>query len=422
MPFFPTINDTSTDDDPVESTDDTHSATQFVTPLKARRAAFIESKMQRITERPRDTTPNVVIHETEKGEFSLHEADRDIRRCIDAKKDAAPEYRRRIAQLEWIRDNTTDTIERKDAIDEIFRIQKKIDRFESGDLAREYTRSVQPIFDEYERLLQTPVTSGFFSSSKSNCASIKARKRALLSQFVQTASKYVKLTPPKSLTHPNTGKMCPNPECASTSFETDDNDTRYCTVCHTCVQVFDDTPAYRDKDRLNMSKRFRYSCERHFRDAYDRYQAKQNNTVPADVFTRIHEFIDQNTTITRSNITHRQILIVLSMYPKFAKYYEDVWLIHTIVTGHPPPDISAYHDRLFDDYKRQQDIADDIKVSKARKNSLNVYYILCRLLQKNDYKCKLRDFYCLKTDETREDHDRVWTARCKRLDWPVILE
>lgn len=394
----------------------------FVTPLKARRVAFIESKMQRVTKaESRDTSLSVVIRETEKGEFSLHNADRDIRQCIESKKQEIPKSRRRIEQLEWIRDNTTNTIERKDAIDEIFRIEKKIDRYESGEIAREYERSVRPIFIEYEKLLQTPVSSGFFTSSNVNTNTIKQKKRKLLSKFIQTVSKFVKVIPPKSMTYTSSGVRCANPECSSSSFD-QDGDILYCRECNTCIEVFEDAPTYSDKSRLNMTKRFRYSCERHFRDAYDRFQGKQNNIVVQDVFDRIDDFIQQNVTINRNEMTHRQIRIVLELYPQFAKYYEDVWLIHSIVTGIQPADISDYHDCLFEDYKKQQNIADEIKKSKTRKNSLNVYYILCRLLQKNGYKCKLREFYCLKTEDTLEDHNRVWALRCKRLGWPITID
>jgi hypothetical protein len=105
----------------------------------------------------------------------------------------------------------------------------------------------------------------------------------------------------------------------------------------------------------------------------------------------------------------------------YADRYEDVWLVHTHVSGKHPPDISMYEDQLYRDYDLQSAKAGHIKISDDRKNSPNVYYQLCRLLQKNGYKCSLKDFYCIKTDDTRDSHNECWKKRCKFMKWPKPL-
>lgn len=364
--------------------------------------------------------------ETENGEFDIFLLDGMIRKKIKNNESKLPNHEEQLKVLTWIRDNTDDDIERKDAIERIFLLNKEIAKFSNYNQLNEYENSIRPIIEEYNKVLSKKVYSSFVelkgsqgsksSSPNANAKQVEAKKQELQRDFFQIASKYVKINPLKTK---KKTMSCAN--CSGHTFAIDDDDTVYCVKCNTCTNMLESSPAFKDKDRINMSKRFRYSCERHFLDAFDKVQGKQNTYIAPAIIDRIKEFMVQNENINKDTLEIEHIMLVLQMHGYNDKY-EDVYLIHSMVTGKRPRDISKYKDAVLRDYKKQQEISGDIKITCVRKNSLNVYYVLCRLLQKNGYKCKLSEFYCLKTDETKDEHDDVWKRRCEKLGWDVLLD
>jgi len=379
--------------------------------------SFLEQKLQqKKSQCKKDTNSDLIeLIEIEEGEFDIFSLHETIKNKIKDKNEQVPDFHERLERYEWIRDNTDDVIEKKDAMELIFQLKKDIKKFSNDHQLNEYENLTRSIIEEYKKLLSTRTYSNFMNTGKSD-SSKAIKKQELQNQFFQVASKYVKIKPLKSK---KKAMACSN--CGSKTFEMDDDDTFYCGTCHTCYDVLEVCPAFKDKERINMSKRFRYSCERHFSEAFEKVQGKQNTTIPDDIIMKVNDFIKQNDNITKKNLQISHILLVLHMYG-YTDKYEDVYLIHSMVTGIPPRDISKYKDVVMNDYRKQQEIASQIKVNSVRKNSLNVYYVLCRLLQKNGYNCKLQDFYCLKTDETKEEHDDVWKRRCEKLGWEVILD
>lgn len=393
----------------------------FLSTDKIDEVSFLEQKLQqKKSYTKKENEPEIIeLVETDDGEFDIFTLHESIKKVIKNKKEQVPDFQEKLERYEWIRDNTEDVIEKKDAIELIFQVKKEIKKFSNHNQLKEYENLTRSVIEQYRRILSTRSYSNFMDSTSDNASSSSSKslkKQELQHQFFQIASKYVNIKPLKSK---KKAMACAN--CGSKTFAMDEDDTFYCTQCSTCYDVLEVCPAFKDKDRINMSKRFRYSCERHFSEAFEKVQGKQNTTIPDDIIEKVNDFIEQNGNITKKNLQIAHILLVLQMYG-YTDKYEDAYLIHSMVTGIPPRDISKYKDIVMKDYRKQQEIASDIKVNTSRKNSLNVYYVLCRLLQKCGYNCKLQDFYCLKTDETKEEHDDVWKRRCEKLGWDVILD
>lgn len=384
----------------------------FLSKRKVERVSFSQKKQ---SYKPKTTDVTLELIETCEGEYDIYTLDRQIRDIIKNNKDKIPNHKTKLERLEWIRDNTIDVIERKDAINQIFKLNREIKKYSNYNQLKEYEKLTRPIFESYDRLLAEPEYCSFLKSSESNNSNDMERK-ALLNQYYQIAIKYVKINPLKKS---KKSAMCPN--CSCKNFNIDDDDVMYCVGCHTCIETLESSPAFKDKERINMSKRFRYSCSRHFKEALDKRQGKQNTYINPKIVELINEFIEQNNNISKETLTYEHVYLVLQMYG-FTDKYEDIYLIHSMVTGIPPDDLSKYEDQLIKDFEKQQNIASEIKISNSRKNSLNVYYVLCRLLQRLGYKCKLQDFHCLKTDDTKDEHDHVWCRRCERLKWTPILD
>ena len=78
---------------------------------------------------------------------------------------------------------------------------------------------------------------------------------------------------------------------------------------------------------------------------------------------------------------------------KDTKYYEDIHLIHSVITGQPPNDISHIEKDIMDDFEKIADKYDKIFKNKIkRKSFINSQYVLYQLLIKHKYPCKKRGF------------------------------
>lgn len=364
------------------------------------------------------TNDHIDLIETLPGEYDMLQLSEIIKEKIINNTTLVPSFKKRIEQLKWIQDNTQDVIEREEAKTKIFEIEREIGKLSNNKQLLEYNKLTTSLLSEYDKILNTQIKTDFLNENSMCNLYIKHRRLQLQYEFLQIVSKFVKITPFKNLKKIKNNIICK--DCNSTSFEIDIDDMMICKKCGVCTQTYEDEPTFKDKERLNMSKRFRYTRDRHFKEAMIKYQGKQNTTIPQELYDHIDEFMKQNPNITKKNLTHSHIILVMNMYA--ISRYDDVWLIHSTVTNIPAPDISHLEEKLFTDYEYQNRVVGHIKIKDDSKNSLNVFYQLCRLLQKNGYACKLQDFYCIKTDDTKEKHDEVWIKRCKKLGWdyPIL--
>ena len=119
------------------------------------------------------------------------------------------------------------------------------------------------------------------------------------------------------------------------------------------------------------------------------------------------------------NITKEHIYIFLKE-TCFSKHYEDSVLIHYVLTGKKPDDISHLEPLLLDDFDVLTN-AYDTQYRKSqlieRKNFINTQYVLFQLLRRHKYQCKRRDFNILKTIDRKAFHDEVCKTLFEQLGW-----
>jgi hypothetical protein len=201
-------------------------------------------------------------------------------------------------------------------------------------------------------------------------------------------------------------------------------------VCEECgqeIDLLDETPSYRDSERVNLCRKYAYSPSGHFVNAILRYQGKQRNIIPKQIYDTIYKALqekgyDSNKIML---VTKNMINTILLKEGK-SQYYDHITLIHSTVTGIPPPDISEYESKLiemneqFDRYfeEKKAELFKSFNHSE-RKNSLNVSYKLYKFLQLIGYKCKRSDFSIVK-GQSLILHDHVFFKICEELNWEII--
>jgi len=99
-------------------------------------------------------------------------------------------------------------------------------------------------------------------------------------------------------------------------------------------------------------------------------------------------------------------------------YYKDTNLIHSEITGIPPPDISDYEIRAKKDFKQLINIFPEI--STDRDNFLRSYFTLYQILQRHGYRCNSDDFKLLKTENCLQRYNETFKKMFNKLSWKFV--
>lgn len=346
-------------------------------------------------------------------------------------------------------ENIDEIIERKNKLDRKLKrtksyrdrqeIIKKIDTMDTyiRDIQTDFHRSMYisrtiHIIQEYKNLLEKVVEKDFVSgiTKNSDDAEVdKYKKECLVSDYIKIAKEYIDI-PPIQLKVKKIDNTC---SCCGSTDDLIEN-TEYSTVCHNCgneMILIRNKPTYKDIDRVNITTKYKYDRISHFRDIMNKYQAKQTNTIPENVFDYIntqlasHGILIDSTdfAIKYSKVKKSHI----SMFLKeggFSEHYDDCIYIYCAITHTKPPDITHIESNVMEDFKLLITTYNLIKNTdsmnvgnKKRKNFLNSQYILYQLLRRHKYKCKKEDFNILKTRDRRMEHDEVYMKLCEKLKW-----
>jgi hypothetical protein len=162
-----------------------------------------------------------------------------------------------------------------------------------------------------------------------------------------------------------------------------------------------------------------YKRENHFNEWISQFQAKESTTVPDEVIAKLRSEFRKQKLKDLNEITHEKVKGLLKKLG-YAKYYEHVPYITTIVSGITPPTMSqALEDKLRLMFHAIQGPFEKHKPLN-RKNFLSYsfcLYKLCELLGEDEY---LNCFPLLKSREKLYVQDQIWEKICKELCWEFI--
>jgi len=164
---------------------------------------------------------------------------------------------------------------------------------------------------------------------------------------------------------------------------------------------------------------YSYKRENHFNEWISQFQAKESTSVPEEVVTKLRAEFKKQKIKDLSEITHEKVKGLLKKLG-YAKYYEHVAYISTILNGITPPTMpEALEHRLRLMFHKIQAPFEKHKPA-TRKNFLSYSYVLykfCELLGEDQY---LPCFPLLKSKEKLYVQDEIWSKICKELQWQYI--
>ena len=300
-------------------------------------------------------------------------------------------------------------------------LYKKIDDISSETIYNFYIMESTEIIERYKKILQKPVVFSFFGKRENK----QQEKKELVQKFLQIASKYI------DLEHRNTSspirkniKSCTN--CNSDNFQKIENE-EICIDCGKVTHLSSTNSSYKDSERINMSAKYTYDRKVHFKDCINQYQGKQNVNISPDVYTQLTKQFELHGLLQKSDnqqikfhkITKKHIFLFLKELGH-SKHYEDVILIHYVLTGKQPDNISHLEPKLLEDFDllvSQYDKKYKKNKRLSRKNFINTHYVLYQLLRRHKYPCKKSDFNILKSNERKSFHDKICKELFKDLGW-----
>ena len=192
-----------------------------------------------------------------------------------------------------------------------------------------------------------------------------------------------------------------------------------CSVCGTTEYILGNELGFKEEQEIEKNVIYSYKRENHFNEWISQFQAKESTSVPDIVISQLRTEFKKQKIKDLSEITHEKVKGLLKKL-NWAKYYEHVPYIATILNGIQPPTMpQALEDRLRLMFHKIQAPFEKHKPAN-RKNFLSYSYVLykmCELLGEDDY---LPCFPLLKSKEKLYVQDEIWLKICRELQWEYI--
>lgn len=339
-------------------------------------------------------------------------------------------------------------VERKNSIKVINEIKKKIEDITSDKSFNEYIQKIKPLLDAYNLLGSLSKIVSFAKIKRSDDTvedevpeenENQVKRHQLIMDFIEIARRYIQIDLVREI---NEGNNCPacGIKLDDTMSSMDDDGISVCPDCGIERISVVKTRFYQDNARTNNSGN-NYEDRANFRKVLMRYQGKQPDKPPLELYERLGEYftetetpkIDLNGDTIRRFLTPEQIRDLplnedgekvgtsRSLMYKALKdtnntdYYDHINIILHEMWGWALPDVSHLEDKIMDDYDTSQRVYEVIP--KDRKSSLNSQFRLFKHLRRLGYPCMAKDFRIPTTYDILEFHNTMWTKICEILNW-----
>ncbi len=345
-------------------------------------------------------------------DYDIFCIDKKIKSILIDKITTIPQLMKELENFLWIQKHNQNYIDQIKAKEEIKILRRRIRDLENTLELGFYIIRTHSIVKKYTHLNNLSSKISFIPyKQKKQKVSQQKQKQNLINQYLRVAQEYLDIE--------NTNYKTPYIRCQacgnSTDFKCDGDVIYICLKCGVEIEVVDDSPTFRDTDRINLCFKYTYTKRGHFIDAIKRYQGKQNTTISKEIFDIIEQEMEyHNLTKNEVSIDNIYEFLYSSRLPN--KHYEDIYLIHSIITKKPCRDISHLEPKLLEMFDAYEEVYNKLKDPK-RTNSQNVNFKLLMFLSLLGVQVKKSQFYILKTQNAWSNHQEKYEQIRKVLGW-----
>lgn len=294
----------------------------------------------------------------------------------------------------------------------IEKLKKHIHDIQNNVMYNYFTLETMFIISQYKELLSKPIIISFFGTSNND--DINTKKKKLFDEYIQIAKKYVDIKTDEEEFKEKTECSV----CNSQNFYINENEST-CKDCGIVEEILNVNSCLKDIDRINISIKYSYDRQIHFKECINKFQGKYTYIEPK-VFEDLERSFKQNGLVKNedySKVTKQHILLFLKENGH-VKHYYDVNYLYSYYTKTPPNDISHIEQKILEDFNELVELYEkEYKNDTTRKNFINTHYVLFQLLRRHKYPCNKEDFNMLKTYEKRIYHDDVIQHLFMILNW-----
>src|SRR3989338_5393611 len=333
--------------------------------------------------------------------YNICNIDKRIKNYIEQEKKEINNIDEEIERLDWIIENTEDKKEKTTAKNEkMQKIQRKEDIITNKRM-NEYISKTKDYIDNYLLVLPPRSESVFGLKKKEQTVDhYREARLTIIARYLNIAKRYY---PIKLLREEKHKYLCP---LCQKEMEPCEIGVQ-CNVCATFMETLESTSSHRELYQSNS--KILYERRKNFEDTIKSFSGKQTKPIPDSVYSVIDSSLKRYG-IDKPNIT-KDIIYLILKEEKLSENYSDINLIHSVLTGIPPPNIDDFEISLLHRYDLFEEIYPDVK-PEDRQNSLHNPYLLWAFLLMEGYKCKVEDFSTLKTRDVIIEHDEVMRRGC----------
>jgi hypothetical protein len=194
-------------------------------------------------------------------------------------------------------------------------------------------------------------------------------------------------------------------------------------ICSECGMVFsqdfsNNNLTYKETQETEYISTFYYKRMNHFQECLNQLQAKENTTIPQDVFDVIYDEMSKRR-ISSHELTIQHIKIFLKKNNK-TKYTENSYSIFNRITGNKiviPMNVEEKLKKMFTDIQKPFDAYKGTAGPKPRQNFLNYNYCFYKFFELLELPEYLQYFPLLKDRHKLYEHDVIWEKICKDMKW-----
>lgn len=310
-------------------------------------------------------------------------------------------------KYEWIIANSTDAKEKREAMDRLFDLEQNIIIANQFDT---FLKKASHIIQEYYAACEETSTF-FFKDLIIQIIDTKVKLQGeLLTSFLSLCQEYVSIRTINK--NPNYTSCCENPIIIY------DGCLNSCSNCLTSFVTIDSIGNFNDQRRIATNSKPKYYNIKHFNSAIKKSQGIHKKTIDP-IVNRLQDEYMKHHNISLENYTIFDLMDLLSRNSVLSQYYKDIHLIYRQKTGKQINNLSNVEEELPKWYKEQDVLSETIKLKENSKNSINAYYMVCRLAQLKGGRIDLeiKNFFCARDEKTIAEYDACFEARCYKLGW-----
>jgi len=311
-----------------------------------------------------------------------------------------------VDKLEWIIKNSKDAKEIRMAKEELFNLSQSK---QIQGLSSVFQKRAKDIIKKYADSCKDAMTLIFDLRELHIDSDKRSMQKDILELFLSVCQEYV------SIKTSNKNHIVRN--CCAGAKIISDGLTSYCENCYTTFADIDHSGTFNDQKRISTNGKPKYYNVKHFLAAIKKSQGIHKKTIDQTVYTKIDEYLEHHD-VKLEDFTIFQLMDLLQRDSSLSNYYKDIHLIYRQKTGKQINNLSNIERDLPKLYKEQDQLSDAIKLKENSKNSINAYYMVCRISQVHGrIDLRIKNFFCAKDEKTIEEYDKCFEKRCRVLGW-----